>query len=136
MENLNAEDRARLESKIMDTITDFLERSNNNEIEFLMSDTASNRSYNSVLTRTRPSSSIIQEAKTAGLMAKLELVKKKNALLNQISEQKTKLSELKLEIKLEEAKAQQAVLTKYDHELKPSTSEIQPPDFDSIDNEC
>ena len=35
MENLNAEERARLESKIMDTITDFLNAPTIMELEFL-----------------------------------------------------------------------------------------------------
>ena len=60
---------------------------------------------------------MVQEARRAGLMAKLESVKNRNELrqAHQISQQKYKLAELKLEMKIQQIKAEQAVLVKYEH---------------------
>ena len=109
----------------MDAITDFLEQSKPSAEDVGECDGESQSSissYDSVISKSQLSPSILQEAKTAALMAKLASVKKKNTLKKQISEQKSKLAELKLEMEIEQSKAQEAVFMKYCHESKPSTS--------------
>ena len=134
MENLSVEDRTKLENKIMEAITAVLEESIDNS-DVAASDCASQSSssgrsfqskFDSVVSKSCPS--VIQEARAAGLVAKLEAMKKKNALQNRISEQKSKLSEMRLEMEIEEAKAQHAVLSKYNQESKAlkSNSELEP----------
>ena len=125
MENLNVEERARLEETILNAITEFLEEPKSSAEEILVCDEesqSSNSSYNSVISKRQLSPSILQEARTAALTAKLAAVKKRNTLLNQISEQKSKLSEIKLEMEIEQSKAQEAVFMKYYSESKPSRS--------------
>ena len=120
MENLSAKDRVKLESKIMDTISNFLGQQDENEQDFSEAESASqvssSNSYTSVISRRHLSPSIVQEARRAGLMAKLESVKRRNELRHQINQQKSKLAELKLETKIQQIKAEQAVLVKYEHE--------------------
>ena len=125
MENLSVEEGARLEETILNAITEFLEEPKSSAEEILACDEesqSSNSSYNSVISKRQLSPSILQEARTAALTAKLAAVKKRNTLLNQISEQKSKLSELKLEMEIEQSKAQEAVFMKYFSESKPSRS--------------
>ena len=124
MENLSTEERARLEDTILNAITEFLEQPKSRVEDVLACDDelqSSDGSYDSVISNRQLSPSILQEARTAALTAKLAAVKKRNTLLTQISEHKCKLSELNLEMEIEQSKAQEAVFMKY-AESKPSTS--------------
>ena len=92
MEHLCLADRAKLDQKIMEALSEILENSDVLCDEVLPGDSASQTSskYHCSTPVSQSGkklcSSVIEEARTAGLEARLELTKKRNALQKQISE--------------------------------------------------
>ena len=120
-------DRVKLEDKILEAITDVLETSGDIENSLSTSDDSS-KSLESSVEQRCPSvasgmskyHSVFEEARAAGLAARLELMKKRNALQNHIREQEMKLAEMNLEMEIEQARAQRAAFSKYDRVQKPA----------------
>ena len=127
MDYLSVEDRAKLEAKIMEAITDVLEHADDSGSENTSSGSiiqgSTRTNYFSEASESNLSPSAVEEAGTAGRVAKLDSMRRMNSLRKQISEQKRKLNELNLEMQIEQAKAEQDVFFKCNNDpSKPSTS--------------
>ena len=127
MDCLSVEDRAKLETKIMEAITDILEHADESGSEKTSSGSISQGStktkYLSEASQGNLWPSEVEEAGTAGRIAKLESTRRMSSLEKQISERKRKLNELNMEMQIERAKAEQDVFLKCNNDSsKPSTS--------------
>ena len=128
MDQLSANDRFKLENKLMQANSDFLDglsEDQHTSDSDSASQLSSKRNFHSISMASgkQADNSKFAVTRTSELIAELESLKKRNALQRHIDEQQLQLTKMKLAMAIEQDKAQRAGWSNSEHSLcEPSTS--------------